>query len=223
MRILVGSLWYPEFHCLEWSRFQLGPGQTGSVINAENEPRILQVAALPLERPVFIGNTHLAATGDWSMSAVRRSQAGKIASILRPLATREPLILCGDFNAGPSSSDLAEIRRGAALFLFERRKRLSSKTMAGRPSISSARPSHWKRMFPFTLRTAYRITRSLSRPFLVSGVLHKAWIFGPRTRWSNTAQRLSSHATNSAGEASSASAYGARIADGAGRSGHRLR
>jgi endonuclease/exonuclease/phosphatase family metal-dependent hydrolase len=90
--------------------FQLGPRPTGSVVNAENEPRILQVAALPLEAPVFIGNTHLAATGDWSASAVRRSQAGKIASILRPLATRGPLILCGDFNVGPSSSDLAEIR-----------------------------------------------------------------------------------------------------------------
>jgi endonuclease/exonuclease/phosphatase family metal-dependent hydrolase len=96
--------------------FQLGPRQADSVIDAENEPRILQVAALPLERPVFIGNTHLAATGDWSMSAVRRSQAGKIAGILRPLAARGPLILCGDFNAGPSSSDLAEIREALPYF-----------------------------------------------------------------------------------------------------------
>ena len=90
--------------------FQLGPGNTGSAVDAENEPRILQVAALPLADPVFIGNTHLAATADWSPSAVRRSQAGKIAGMLRPLATQGPLILCGDFNAGPSSSDLAEIR-----------------------------------------------------------------------------------------------------------------
>jgi endonuclease/exonuclease/phosphatase family metal-dependent hydrolase len=90
--------------------FQLGPTPTGSVVDAEHEPRILQVAALPLETPVLVGNTHLAATGDWSVSAVRRSQAGKLASILRPLATRRPLILCGDFNVGPSSSDLAEMR-----------------------------------------------------------------------------------------------------------------
>ena len=96
--------------------FQLGPQHTGSIVDAENEPRILQVAALPLEGLVFIGNTHLAATADWSSSAVRRSQAGKIASILRPLATQGPLILCGDFNAGPSSTDLAEI--GEALPYF---------------------------------------------------------------------------------------------------------
>lgn len=96
--------------------FQLGPMPTGSVIDAENEPRILQVAVLPLEVPVFIGNTHLAATGDWSMSAVRRSQANKIASILRPLATRGPLILCGDFNAGPSSGDLTELREALPYF-----------------------------------------------------------------------------------------------------------
>lgn len=96
--------------------FQLGPGSTGAVVEAENEPRILQVAALPLERPVFIGNTHLAATGDWSLSAVRRSQAGKIAGMLRPLAAQGALILCGDFNAEPSSSDLAEIRQALPYF-----------------------------------------------------------------------------------------------------------
>jgi endonuclease/exonuclease/phosphatase family metal-dependent hydrolase len=96
--------------------FQLGPRNTGSVVDAENEPRILQVAALQLEGPVFIGNTHLAATGDWSLSAARRSQAGKIAGILRPLATQGPLILCGDFNTEPSSSDLAEIREALPYF-----------------------------------------------------------------------------------------------------------
>lgn len=90
--------------------FQLGPPGTGSVVQVENEPRILQVAALPLERTVFIGNTHLATAGDWELSAVRRSQAGKIAGMLRPLAAQGALILCGDFNAEPSSSDLAEIR-----------------------------------------------------------------------------------------------------------------
>jgi endonuclease/exonuclease/phosphatase family metal-dependent hydrolase len=96
--------------------FELGPRHTGSVVSAENEPRILQVAALPLEGPVFIGNTHLAATADWSASAVRQSQAGKIASMLRPLATRGPLILCGDFNVEPSSSDLTELREALPYF-----------------------------------------------------------------------------------------------------------
>src|SRR5665647_2612970 len=96
--------------------FQLGPGHTGSPVNAENEPRILQIALLPLEEPVVIGNTHLAATRDWSLSAVRRSQAGKTAGMLRPLAVRAPLILCGDFNAGPTSSDLAEIREALPHF-----------------------------------------------------------------------------------------------------------
>ena len=101
--------------------FQLGPGNTGTAVNAENEPRILQLATPLLEGPVFIGNTHLAATADWSLSAVRRSQAGKIASILRPLATRGPLILCGDFNAQPSSSDLAEIREALPYFYSSNR------------------------------------------------------------------------------------------------------
>lgn len=96
--------------------FQLGPKHTGSVVDAENEPRILQVAALPLEEPVLIGNTHLASTGNWSLSAVRRAQAVKIAGVLRPLATRGPLILCGDFNAEPSSSDLAEMREALPYF-----------------------------------------------------------------------------------------------------------
>ncbi|MFZ2159447.1 MAG: endonuclease/exonuclease/phosphatase family protein [Bradyrhizobium sp.] len=96
--------------------FQLGPANTGSAVSAESEQRILQVAALALERSVFIGNTHLAATADWSSSAVRRSQAGKIAGMLRPLAAQGPLILCGDFNAEPSSSDLAEIRQTLPYF-----------------------------------------------------------------------------------------------------------
>lgn len=96
--------------------FQLGPRHTGAVVDAENEPRILQLAMPLLERPVFIGNTHLAATANWSSSAVRRSQAGKIAGMLRPLAARGPLILCGDFNAEPSSSDLAEIREALPYF-----------------------------------------------------------------------------------------------------------
>ena len=113
---ITGSDQVTQIPLSRMATFQLGPRHTGSVVNAENEPRILQVAALPLEGPVFIGNTHIAATADWSSSAVRRSQAGKIASILRPLATQGPLILCGDFNAEPSSSDLAEI--GEALPYF---------------------------------------------------------------------------------------------------------
>jgi endonuclease/exonuclease/phosphatase family metal-dependent hydrolase len=83
---------------------------TGTVVNAETEPRILQVAALQLEQSVFIGNTHLAATDNWSWSAVRRSQAARISGILRPLAAQGPLILCGDFNTEPSSGDLTDMR-----------------------------------------------------------------------------------------------------------------
>ena len=113
--------------------FQLGPGHTGSVGDAENEPRILQVAALPLDGPVLIGNTHLAATKDWSLSAVRRSQAGKIAGLLRPLATQGPLILCGDFNAEPSSSDLAEIRQALPYFYSSLERTYSQDH--GRPPI----------------------------------------------------------------------------------------
>jgi endonuclease/exonuclease/phosphatase family metal-dependent hydrolase len=96
--------------------FQLGPENTGAVADAEHEPRILQIAALPLEKPVLIGNTHLAATWDWSLSAVRRSQAAKIAGMLRTLAPQGPLILCGDFNTEPSSSDLAKIREALPYF-----------------------------------------------------------------------------------------------------------
>jgi endonuclease/exonuclease/phosphatase family metal-dependent hydrolase len=96
--------------------FQLGPQSTGCVVNVEYEPRILQVAALPLQRTVFVGNTHLATAGDWELSAMRRSQAGKIAGMVRPLATQGPLILCGDFNAGPSSSDLVAIREALPYF-----------------------------------------------------------------------------------------------------------
>ena len=96
--------------------FQLGPPGTGSVVHVENEPRILQVGALPLDRPVFIGNTHLATAGDWSLSAVRRSQAGKIAGMLKPLATQGTVILCGDFNAEPSSSDLVAIKQALPYF-----------------------------------------------------------------------------------------------------------
>jgi endonuclease/exonuclease/phosphatase family metal-dependent hydrolase len=96
--------------------FQLGPRHTGAVVDAENEPRILQLATPLLEETVFIGNTHLASTPDWAGSAVRRSQAGKIAGMLRPLATRGPLILCGDFNAEPSSGDLSELREALPYF-----------------------------------------------------------------------------------------------------------
>ncbi|MDO8396287.1 MAG: endonuclease/exonuclease/phosphatase family protein [Bradyrhizobium sp.] len=113
--------------------FQLGPPGTGSVVHVENEPRILQVAALPLERPVFIGNTHLATAGDWELSAMRRSQAGKVAGMLRPLATQGPVILCGDFNAGPSSSDLVAIKE--ALPYFHSSDRGTFAEEFGRPPI----------------------------------------------------------------------------------------
>jgi len=90
--------------------FQVGPENRGPIDNVENEPRILQVVAPQLEAPLFIGNTHLAVTGDWSLSAVRRSQAARVASIMGSLAKSGLVILGGDFNTGPSSSDLAEIR-----------------------------------------------------------------------------------------------------------------
>src|ERR1700742_4923958 len=63
--------------------FQLGPLHTDWAGGAESEPRILQVAALPLEKPVFLANTHLASTKDWSSSPIRRSQAARIADIVR--------------------------------------------------------------------------------------------------------------------------------------------
>ena len=90
--------------------FQLGPLHTDWTGGAESEPRMLQVASLPLEEPVFLANTHLASTRDWSSSPVRRSQAARIANIVRPLAVRGQVILCGDFNSEPPSSDFDEIR-----------------------------------------------------------------------------------------------------------------
>jgi endonuclease/exonuclease/phosphatase (EEP) superfamily protein YafD len=41
--------------------------------------------------------------------------------MLRSLATRGPLILCGDFNAEPSSSDLTEIREALPYFYSSQR------------------------------------------------------------------------------------------------------
>jgi endonuclease/exonuclease/phosphatase family metal-dependent hydrolase len=91
--------------------FQLGPRNAGKVFNAETEPRIMQVVVPQLDRPIIVANTHLAATDDWSFSSTRRSQATRIADILRSIATPAPLILCGDFNTGPLSSDLTELRQ----------------------------------------------------------------------------------------------------------------
>jgi endonuclease/exonuclease/phosphatase family metal-dependent hydrolase len=92
--------------------FQLGPLHADwNNGGAEREPRILQVARLPLAAPVFLGNTHLASTKDWSSSPARRSQAARIANIVRPLAARGQMILCGDFNSEPPSSDFEEIRQ----------------------------------------------------------------------------------------------------------------
>jgi endonuclease/exonuclease/phosphatase (EEP) superfamily protein YafD len=45
------------------------------------------------------------------LSSTRRSQATRIGDILRPIAAPGPLILCGDFNTGPGSSDLTELRQ----------------------------------------------------------------------------------------------------------------
>jgi endonuclease/exonuclease/phosphatase family metal-dependent hydrolase len=91
--------------------FQLGPQSTGRIASAEAEPRILQVAVPQLDRPLIVGNTHLATTDDWSLSPTRRSQATRIAEIVRSIAAPGPLILSGDFNTGPSSSDLTELRQ----------------------------------------------------------------------------------------------------------------
>jgi len=90
--------------------FQLGPRSAGRIANAESEPRILQVAVPQLDRPLIFGNTHLASTDDWSLSATRRSQAMRIADILRSMAMPGPVVLCGDFNTGPFSSDLTELQ-----------------------------------------------------------------------------------------------------------------
>jgi endonuclease/exonuclease/phosphatase family metal-dependent hydrolase len=93
--------------------FQLGPNYSDRGISAETEPRILQLA-IPQrgqwDRPFVLGNTHLAGTEGWSLSPTRRSQASRIADILRSIATPGPIILGGDFNTGPFSSDLAELR-----------------------------------------------------------------------------------------------------------------
>jgi endonuclease/exonuclease/phosphatase family metal-dependent hydrolase len=91
--------------------FQLGPMHAGRIANAESEPRVLQIAAPQLDRPLIIGNTHLASTEGWSLSATRRSQAARVADIVRSIALPAPLILCGDFNTDPFSSDLTELRQ----------------------------------------------------------------------------------------------------------------
>lgn len=39
---------------------------------------------LPMQEALIVGNTYLASTASWSLSIARRSQAGKIANILRP-------------------------------------------------------------------------------------------------------------------------------------------
>jgi endonuclease/exonuclease/phosphatase family metal-dependent hydrolase len=90
--------------------FQLEPKNIGPILDVENEPRILQIATPKSAKPILIANTHLAATYDWSMSAVRRLQVAHIANILRSCAKNETLILCGDFNTAPSSSDLTKLR-----------------------------------------------------------------------------------------------------------------
>lgn len=91
--------------CLSGRRnCQILTGDIGPILNVENEPRILQIATPKSEKPIVVANTHLAATADWSMQVV------DIANILRPCAKSEIVILCGDFNAAPASSDLPELR-----------------------------------------------------------------------------------------------------------------
>ncbi len=88
----------------------LGPRPGHATADSEHENRILQIVVPDVRRPILLGNTHLAATDDWSLSAVRRAQARAIADIFRPSAAQAAVILGGDFNIGPSSSDLAELR-----------------------------------------------------------------------------------------------------------------
>jgi endonuclease/exonuclease/phosphatase family metal-dependent hydrolase len=99
-----------RFPLARTAAFPLGPEDPGPVLDAEHEPRLLQLASLPSPRPLIVGNTHLAATDDWSLSPVRRAQAGRIADIVRPLTQLATVVVCGDFNTGPASSDLAELR-----------------------------------------------------------------------------------------------------------------
>lgn len=96
---------------LQWfASFQLGPSSVGPPLDAEREPRIVQVAASHLKRPIIVANTHLAATRDWTLSSIRRSQASRLADILRAISGQGSVVLCGDFNTEPSSSDLAALR-----------------------------------------------------------------------------------------------------------------
>jgi exonuclease III len=90
--------------------FPLGPKNVAGRADIEHEARVLQVVVPQLERPITIGNTHLAATNDVSPSAVRRLQAKQISEILRAPAKSGELVLCGDFNVVPTSGDLTELR-----------------------------------------------------------------------------------------------------------------
>jgi endonuclease/exonuclease/phosphatase family metal-dependent hydrolase len=98
---------HPLRHVLS---FQLGPRSTAPLGDAEQEPRILQVAMPLTGPPIIFANTHLAATQDLSLSETRRSQVTRIVNILRPLVGPVPIILGGDFNTIPSSADLAGLR-----------------------------------------------------------------------------------------------------------------
>ncbi len=90
--------------------FELGPNHAGRYVGAEAEPRVMQLAMLQWDQPLIFGNTHLAATEGWSLSPMRRSQASRIADILRPIAKLGSVVLAGDFNTGPRSRDLTELR-----------------------------------------------------------------------------------------------------------------
>ena len=132
------------------------------ILNVENEPRILQIATPKSEKPILIANTHLAATADWSMSAVRRLQVVDIANILRPCAKSEIVILCGDFNAAPASSDLAELRE-VLPYIYSSEVATYVKELSAHRSISFFVQHHSNRTYPFILRAACRITISSLR------------------------------------------------------------
>jgi endonuclease/exonuclease/phosphatase family metal-dependent hydrolase len=96
----------------QWTAsFPLGPGNREQELSSEREPRVMQVAAARWERLIVVANTHLADTPDWTPSSIRRSQVSRLTDILRPIAGPGPLLLCGDFNTGPASDDLAELRK----------------------------------------------------------------------------------------------------------------
>lgn len=81
--------------------------------DAETEPRILQMIRFDEPLNLFVGNTHLSHTPDWSTSEVRALQADRIGQILAQLPQAPQFILCGDFNASSECVDLHGLRKVA--------------------------------------------------------------------------------------------------------------